>query len=260
MKKKNTDIVVSSSELYQNSVHRIGRIGLTIVVVYMMAMPIILGLVYHAMPSLKTLLISSVPILAMFIPSALSEIFSYTPILGSSSYLTFTTGNISNLKFPVAMNAMKLADVDQNTDEADAVSLYAVAVSSLLTMVIIALGVLLLTPLTPLLEKPAVATATNYMLPALFGTLIYNFLFTDTGKTTVKGKGLIPILPLVVITALILLKVIQPSYATLMVLIVLPLNIGLAKLLQKKNVLRVVPVNGETAVQPTEQETDTTEQ
>jgi diadenosine tetraphosphate (Ap4A) HIT family hydrolase len=45
----------------------------------------------------------------VYIPVGFSEAISYTPILGASSYLTFITGNIMNLKLPCAVNAMKLA-------------------------------------------------------------------------------------------------------------------------------------------------------
>ncbi len=67
----------------------------------------------------------------------------------------------------------------QGTQEADAVSGVAVAVSSLTTMIIIAIGALLLTPLKPILELPQVVTATQYVLPALFGCLMLS-IFSKT--------------------------------------------------------------------------------
>lgn len=47
-------------------------------------------------------------ILLIYIPVGFSEALSYTPILGCSAYLAFITGNIMNLKLPVAANAMNL--------------------------------------------------------------------------------------------------------------------------------------------------------
>lgn len=72
-----------------------------------------------------------------------------------------------NLKLPAVLNALKIADVKQGTQEADAVSGVAVAVSSLTTMIIIAIGALLLTPLKPILELPQVVTG-NAIRPASF--------------------------------------------------------------------------------------------
>lgn len=96
--KNNKGTAVSTD--YQNTLHRIGRIGLTFMLIYSVAMPFILAIAYDCMPSMKQLLLGAGAIMVMFTPSALAEVFTYTPILGSSSYITFLTGNISNLKFP----------------------------------------------------------------------------------------------------------------------------------------------------------------
>ena len=45
------------------------------------------------------------------------------------------------------------------------------AVSSITTLLIIFLGVLLIVPLTPVLDNPALSPAFNQLLPALFGGL-----------------------------------------------------------------------------------------
>lgn len=232
---------------YQNTIHRIGRIGLLLMLVYSAAMPFILVAVYDCMPSIKQLLLGAGAIMLAFTPSALAEVFTYTPILGSSSYITFLTGNISNLKFPCAMNAMKIAKVDQNTEEADAISLVAICVSSILTMVIIAIGALALTPLKPFLEHPAVTVASNYILPALFGNLIYNIMFKDTGTVTVKKKALIPIMPLVVVGGLVISGILNVAYAMLLLIVVVPLNLLVSKKLFEKHILTVEKIGGSSA-------------
>lgn len=244
MKKKEKNVMgLQSGNDYQNTLHRIGRIGLTIMLIYSVAMPLILAIVYDCMPSMKQLLLGAGAIMVMFTPSALAEVFTYTPILGSSSYITFLTGNISNLKFPCAMNAMKIAKVDQNTEEADAISLVAISVSSILTMVIIAIGAIALTPLKPFLENETVQIASNYILPALLGNLIYNIMFKETGTVTVKKKGLIPIMPLVVVGGLVATGILSVSYAMLLLIVVVPLNILLSRKLFQKNILTVEKIN-----------------
>jgi hypothetical protein len=51
------------------------------------------------------------------------------------------------------------------------VSTIAIAVSSIVTTLIIILGVILITPLTPILQAPALQPAFAQMIPALFGGL-----------------------------------------------------------------------------------------
>lgn len=246
MKEKKVQVMgLQYSDDYQNTIHRIGRLGLIIFLIYSIAMPIILAVAYDCMPTMKQVLIGAGAIMLMFSPSAMAEVFTYTPILGSSSYITFLTGNISNLKFPCAMNAMKIAKVDQNTEEADAISLVAISVSSLLTMIVIAIGAIALTPLRPLLETPTVTTASNYILPALFGNLIFNIMFGETGTVTVKGKALIPVMPLVLIGGLVLSGLLSVSYVMLLLIVVVPGNIFIAKKLFKKNLLRVAKIGEE---------------
>ena len=98
------------------------------------------------------------------------------------SYLSFVTGNISNLKLPVALNALEQTNANIRTEEGEIVSTVAIAVSSIVTMVIICLGVLLITPLTPILDAPVLAPAFAQILPALFGGLGVVFV-SRTGRS-----------------------------------------------------------------------------
>ena len=86
-----------------------------------------------------------------------------------------------NLKLPVAVNAMKLAKKEPNTPEVDAISSVAVAVSSIMTIIILALAALLSAWISPVFELPAVKTASNYLIPALFGSLTLG-LFGNTSS------------------------------------------------------------------------------
>ena len=83
----------------------------------------------------------------MALAMRIAEIGSYTPILGYSSYLTFATGNLMNLKIHCVVNAQKLAKVESSTPEGDAISLIATAISSIVTIIILAVGLLLIVPL-----------------------------------------------------------------------------------------------------------------
>ena len=187
---------------YENSIHRLGRVGVIIGICFMLGIPAIVSALYKVWPeNIGKLLNACVGLLAIYIPTNVAEVLGYTPVLGSSAYITFLTGNVTNLKIPVVLNAQALTDCAQGTDEGDTIASIAVAVSSIITTVIIAFGVLLMVPLKPILMSSAVQTASLYLLPALFGGLLLSNINQDCGEYTAKNKSwiLVPTMLLVII-------------------------------------------------------------
>ncbi|MBR3438725.1 MAG: hypothetical protein IKH13_04415, partial [Clostridia bacterium] len=106
--------------------------------------------------------------------TAIVEVVTYVPILGAGgTYLSFVTGNIANLRLPCGLNAMENAKVRANTEEGEVISTISIAVSSITTTVIIAVGVLAFAPILPKItaEGSVFKAAFNNVLPALFGAL-----------------------------------------------------------------------------------------
>ncbi len=227
---------------YIDSVHRLGRIGSVIAVAFMVGIPLVMCTVYDCFPPMATVLQAGGGLLAMFVPSALSEVISYAPILGSASYITFITGNVMNLKLPVAISAQQIAGVESNTPESDALTAMAISLSSLETIAIIAVGVLLLKPLQPVLTLPAVKTATAYMVPALFGGLLLG-VFTQRGKTKIKNKNLIAILPFVLVSIGLKLFPAIKSKQGFVLLGMIPVTVLWAYILWKKGVVKMISVD-----------------
>ena len=64
-----------------------------------------------------------------------------------ATYLAFVTGNITNLKLPCALNAKENAHVKNGTEEDEVISTIAVASSAIVTTVILAVGVVAMSPL-----------------------------------------------------------------------------------------------------------------
>ena len=157
---------------YLDSVHRDGRIWNISVMIALFMYPILVGVLFGVLPDWHGLLMGLVATAPMYWAVAVVETFTYVPMLGAGgSYLSFVTGNISNLKLPVALNALEQAGANIRTEEGEIVSTIAIAVSSIVTTVIIILGVILITPLTPILDAPVLAPAFAQILPALFGGL-----------------------------------------------------------------------------------------
>ena len=242
---KDNKVVITDS--FQAWAHKWGRIGTLIALIYMIGLPFVVLSVYGCMPSLGEVInIGTISILMIYIPVGISEAISYTPILGASSYLTFITGNIMNLKLPVEVNAMKITKKEPNTPEGEAISSVAVAVSSIMTVIILALAALLSTWISPVFELPSVKTASNYLIPALFGSLTLGlFGSTNTGKKVVKN-GVMGVLPVIILVTVIALLVRISSGGSLfgaigfLILFMLPIAIISSRIMWKKGIIKVV--------------------
>ena len=168
--------VLQQKETYMDSVHRWGRIWGLGLMLLILAYPITVSLIFHAQVNWPAFVKGFIAIGPMYWAVGIVEIFTYVPMLGAGgSYLSFVTGNISNLKLPCALDAMERAGVKSNSEEGEIISTIAIAVSSIVTTLIIIVGVVLIVPLTPLLSSPVLAPAFS-QLPALFGGLAVVFI------------------------------------------------------------------------------------
>ena len=157
---------------YMDSVYSWGAAWNILVMIVLLAFPIALCFIFGAVPDWKGLLLGLIATAPMYWAVGVVEVFTYIPMLGAGgSYLSFVTGNISNLKLPCAIGALEQAGVKANSEEGEVVSTIAIAVSSIVTTLIIIVGVVLLVPLSPILNAPVLTPAFAQILPALFGGL-----------------------------------------------------------------------------------------
>ena len=157
---------------YMDSVHRDGRIWNLTMVVLLIAFPVAVAILFNGMPDWKAFGLGLLATAPMYWAVGAIETITYVPMLGAGgSYLSFVTGNISNLKLPCAINALEQNNTDIKTEEGEIISTIAIAVSSIVTTIIIIIGVICIVPLTPILNAPVLEPAFAQMLPALFGGL-----------------------------------------------------------------------------------------
>ena len=162
---------------YMDSVHHYGRIWGIVVGIVLLLFPLAVSLIFQTMPNWKVLLGGVIATAPMYWAVGIVEIFTYVPMLGAGgTYLSFITGNISNLKLPCAIDAMERAGVKASDEEGEVISTIAIAVSSIVTTLIILLGVIFIVPLTPILNSPILVPAFDMILPALFGGLAVVFI------------------------------------------------------------------------------------
>ena len=119
---------------YMDSVHRDGRIWNLSVMVLLLAFPVAVCLIFNVMPEWNSLLMGLLATAPMYWAVGAIETVTFVPMLGAGgSYLSFVTGNISNLKLPCALNALEQNEVTANSEEGEVVSTIAIAVSSIVT-------------------------------------------------------------------------------------------------------------------------------
>jgi len=215
---------------YMDSVHRDGRIWNLSVMVILIAFPIAVAAIFSAAPDWKGFLMGLVSTAPMYWAVAVVETFTFVPMLGAGgSYLSFVTGNISNLKLPVALNALEQAGVNVASEEGEVVSTIAIAVSSIVTTLIIVLGVLLITPLTPVLNAPVLEPAFAQILPALFGGL---------GVVFISKNAKIAIAPVCLMLVLfITIPALNAGTVGIMVPVSVLFTLAVSRILYKKNLL-----------------------
>ena len=215
---------------YIDSVHRDGTIWNLSVMVLLMAFPISLCLIFNTSPDWMALVSGLLATAPMYWAVGVVETFTFVPMLGAGgSYLSFVTGNISNLKLPCALNALEQNGVSATSEEGEVVSTIAIAVSSIVTTVIIILGVILIIPLSPILEAPVLEPAFAQMLPALFGGL---------GVAFVSKNWKIAVAPVVLMLVLfIFVPALNAGTVGIMVPVSVLFTIGVARVLYKRGVL-----------------------
>ena len=232
--------------------HRTGRVFMIVFLLYAVAIPLVCCIVFGAWPSPKEFLPGLLTVLMMLGVQSVLEVALYTPILGSSSYLTFATGNIMNLKIPCVMNAQKIAGVETNTTEGDAISLIATCVSSIVTILILFLGLFLMVPLRPVLESPVASSASNYLMAALFGSIAVGFLAPARGKHAMKNKLTICIVPFILTTIVAITGILSTSMAMVMILIAIPLCILSGRIFFKKGIIYFADTTASAGEKPAE--------
>ena len=213
-----------------DSVHRDGRIWNISMMFVLFAFPVAVWLIFGEAPDWTGVALGLLETAPMYWAVGVVEVFTFIPMLGAGgSYLSFVTGNISNLKLPCAINALENANVSIKSEEGEIVSTIAIAVSSIVTTVIVLIGVILIIPLQPLLSSEVLKPAFDQMLPALFGAL---------GVALISKSWKIAVAPVLL---MLILFVFVPALDSSMVGIMVPVGvlftIFTSRILYKKGVL-----------------------
>ena len=157
---------------YLNATYALGKILTAVVLVLLVGAPFVIGIYLGSMPNISAAVKAFLGVGLVYMISAIVEYFIYVPMLGAGgSYLAFITGNLINMKIPCAINARDIVGVKSGTPENEIIATLSIATSSLVTILVLAAGVLLMIPLQPILQSPVLQPAFETVVPALFGAM-----------------------------------------------------------------------------------------
>ena len=144
------------------------------------------------------------------------------------TFLAFVTGNLTSIKAPSALNAMENAGVKIDSEEGEVISTIAIATSTIVTTLVIVIGVCALSYLAPILDSPVMAPAFDNILPALFGGL---------GIVYISKNWKLSIAPLVCMIALFLAVPSLASSVGVLVPVGVLITLGAGRIMYKKGML-----------------------
>lgn len=213
-------------DAYNRRTHTYGRIACGVTLVLLLGAPFLMGYILGAMPDMRAFGKGFLAIGIVWLVSCVAEYLVYTPMLGAGGgYLAFITGNLINMKIPCAVNARDIAGTKTGTAENEIISTLSIATSSLVTIVVLALGVALLVPLQPVLQSPVLQPAFANVVPALFGAMAYQYF---------RKNIRVAIAPLVMMSVLFMLVPSLTGSTSFMIVPSGALAIGIAYALYRK--------------------------
>ncbi|MBR3908565.1 MAG: hypothetical protein IKJ50_02480 [Clostridia bacterium] len=217
---------MKNNHTYMDKVYSWGNKWNVFMMIILLAFPFLISIIFKAIPDWNGLIKGLVATAPMYWAVGVVEVITYIPMLGAGgSYLSFVTGNISNLKLPCALGALEQAGVSADSEEGEVVSTIVIAVSSIVTTAIIIIGVLLIIPLQPILQNPVLEPAFNQILPALFGGL---------GIVFISKNWKIAIAPIVLMLALFIFTGLGAGEVGIMVPVGVLFTIAISRIMYKK--------------------------
>ncbi|MDR1631011.1 MAG: hypothetical protein LBS36_12500 [Oscillospiraceae bacterium] len=191
---------------YIDSMHFTGRIWMVLALCVMISVPLFFCIGNNAWPTLFSVLAGLGPIAVIFYPTAVIEVIAFSPLLGvGGTYLSFVSGNISDLKLPCALAAMESADVRPGSEEGEVISTISIAASTIVTTTVVTVLVVVIVVLMRVFgmdDTSQVKSTISFLAPALDNAL--PALFGALGASYFRKHFRISVIPVAVILILLL--------------------------------------------------------
>lgn len=214
---------------YKNKTLKFGIAWTVAALIVIVGAPIFVCIIYQTSIDWMLLGAGLIAVVPIYWPVGLVEVLTYTPMLGiGGTFLSFVSGNITNIKVPAVINSVETNNIKNGTEEYEAVATISVAVCSIATTLIIAICCLGLSSITPVLNNPALNPVFDNILPAVFGGLGYMYL---------KKNWKVAIVPIALMAVLFICIPPLSSMVGIMVPVGILVSVSVARLLYKKKLL-----------------------
>lgn len=163
------------SKTYIPSIVKWGKITMLLGIVTCFLPAIVISVVYGCMPPVSAIIAGTISQISVSGAFYIVEPISYFPILGiPGTYLTFLSGNTSNMRVPCSSVAQEAAGVEMGSEKGSVISTVGIAVSILVNIVILTIGAVGGNAIIGMMPD-GVKSALNFLLPALYGAVFGQF-------------------------------------------------------------------------------------
>lgn len=181
---------------FEKWVHKFGMSTSAILAVLMIAFPVSVSVIYGVWPNFGQIWPATLTVILFLAPWWPGETIGYMTTMGPGAlYMSYITGNVTNLRMPATVGTINALEMEPNTDECHTMAIIACGASNFTTIIILVFGVLLSIPLQPILTAPVLQPAFNFAIPALFGGLTAQSIFKNK-------KNMIYSIPCIICSAL----------------------------------------------------------
>ncbi len=163
------------TKTYIPSIIKWGKLTMLLGILLCFGPALVVSGIYGYMPPISAIIAGTISQISVSGAFYVVEPISYFPILGiPGTYLTFLSGNTSNMRVPCASVAQEAAGVEMGTEKGSVISTIGIAVSILVNIVILTVGAVGGNAILAILPV-GVQNALNFLLPALYGAVFGQF-------------------------------------------------------------------------------------
>lgn len=163
------------SKTYIPSIIKWGKLTMLLGIITCFCPAIVISVIYGYMPPVSAIIAGTISQMSVSGAFYVVEPISYFPILGiPGTYLTFLSGNTSNMRVPCSSVAQEAAGVEMGSEQGSVVSTIGISVSIIVNVVILTIGAIAGNALISMMPA-AFKEALNFLLPALYGAVFGQF-------------------------------------------------------------------------------------
>lgn len=163
------------SKTYIPNIIKWGKITMLLGIITCFCPAVVISAYYGYMPPVSAIIAGTISQMSVSGAFYVVEPISYFPILGiPGTYLTFLSGNTSNMRVPCSSVAQEAAGVEMGTEKGSVISTIGIAVSIIVNVVILTVGAIGGNAIIGIMPD-GVKEALNFLLPALYGAVFGQF-------------------------------------------------------------------------------------